>query len=69
MAYLTYPALIKYQPSSPPVLSRLGGVLRLWLRRMRDREALSRFDERELRDIGMTPAALYDELRKPFWRA
>jgi uncharacterized protein YjiS (DUF1127 family) len=69
MAYLSYPALIKYQPRPASLLARLRRLLRLWRRRIRDREALARLDERELRDIGMTRAALYDELRKPFWRA
>ena len=69
MADLTYPALIKYQSPSPSLVTRLRRLVQLWGRRIRDRKELAHLDERELRDIGMTRAALYDELRKPFWRA
>ncbi|HZB91256.1 MAG TPA: DUF1127 domain-containing protein [Stellaceae bacterium] len=50
-------------------LVRLLGVVGQWRRRARDRAELARFDERSLRDIGVSPAQARDEADKPFWRA
>lgn len=46
-------------------------ILRLgdWRRRARGRAELARLSERELRDIGLTPAEALREYAKPFWRA
>ena len=55
------------RPESPP-LSRIGGVLRRWLGRQRERHALSLLDGRLLKDIGVTPIDAAHEIEKPFWR-
>jgi uncharacterized protein YjiS (DUF1127 family) len=49
-------------------LGRLRATLRRWWRRMRERAELARFDERSLRDIGISPAQARYETSKPFWR-
>jgi len=43
-------------------------LLRLWRRRSRERKALARFDERLLKDIGLTRADAEFLINKPFWR-
>ena len=50
------------------LLSQLGAVLREWRRRKYGRLALARFDERMLRDIGLTRVEAGCEINKPFWR-
>jgi uncharacterized protein YjiS (DUF1127 family) len=50
-------------------LSRSLAVLARWRERSRGRAELARFDERSLRDIGVSPADAYFEANKPFWRA
>jgi uncharacterized protein YjiS (DUF1127 family) len=67
MADIVHHDLINSQASAglPQVFATLG----LWRRRLREREQLARLSERELRDIGVARGALFDELRKPFWRA
>ncbi|HUK00467.1 MAG TPA: DUF1127 domain-containing protein [Stellaceae bacterium] len=52
----------------PGVLARLRATLRRWRRRIRERTELARFDERSLRDIGVSPAQARYETSKPFWR-
>ena len=44
-------------------------TLREWRRRSRDRAELARFDERMLRDIGISPGDVWHEINKPFWRS
>ena len=48
----------------------LGSLARLheWRRRSRDRAELAKFDERMLRDIGLSRADAWLEVNKPFWR-
>ncbi|MGH7039783.1 MAG: DUF1127 domain-containing protein [Stellaceae bacterium] len=43
-------------------------TLREWHRRSRDRERLAHFDDRMLRDIGLTHADADRLANKPFWR-
>lgn len=43
-------------------------VLREWRQRRRGRGALARFDDRMLRDIGLTRCDAANEIDKPFWR-
>ena len=50
-------------------LRRTLATLREWRRRSRDRAELARFDERMLRDIGVTRADVWREINKPFWRS
>jgi uncharacterized protein YjiS (DUF1127 family) len=40
----------------------------LWMERVRERRALAELDDRLLRDIGLTRADVWQEIRKPFWR-
>ena len=44
------------------------GTLRQWRRRSREREQISRMDERMLKDIGITRAEALRLGSKPFWR-
>lgn len=67
MAYTAHPSLINSQLSR--IMPRLFATLGLWRRRAQERTQLARLGERELRDIGVTPTAIYNEIRKPFWRA
>lgn len=46
-------------------LVKLAGV---WRVRRIGRGELSRMSEYQLRDIGLTAADAYREIRKPFWR-
>lgn len=53
---------------SRDALRRAGALLREWRRRVRSRAALARFDDRMLRDIGVTRVDALYEINKPFWR-
>ena len=66
MANIAYEPLII--PHRAAGLSRLVQRLALWRRRSRERAQLARFDNRGLRDIGLTPAEAAYEINKPFWR-
>ena len=43
-------------------------TLRVWRRRMRERDQLARLDDRMLSDIGMSRAEAEFLASKPFWR-
>jgi uncharacterized protein YjiS (DUF1127 family) len=49
-------------------LSAVLAALREWRRRQHGRLELARFDERMLRDIGLTRIDAEYEINKPFWR-
>ena len=49
-------------------LNRAFAALRKWRRRSRDRAALASFDDRMLRDIGVSRVDALFEINKPFWR-
>jgi uncharacterized protein YjiS (DUF1127 family) len=49
-------------------LSGVRAVLREWRERKNGRLKLARFDQRMLRDIGLTRADGEYEINKPFWR-
>jgi uncharacterized protein YjiS (DUF1127 family) len=53
---------------SRDALRRTGALLREWRRRSRDRAELANFDDRMLRDIGLTRVDALFEINKPFWR-
>jgi len=59
------------QPIPPATTARRGlaGLLRVWRRRMRERDAMANLTERDLRDARLTRAELQAEIVKPFWRA
>jgi uncharacterized protein YjiS (DUF1127 family) len=47
----------------------LAAVVTGWARRTREAEELAKFDDRELRDIGLTRAEARMMIDEPFWRA
>jgi uncharacterized protein YjiS (DUF1127 family) len=47
---------------------RLAAILAAWRERRRERHQLATMELRELRDIGLAPADIHAEVRKPFWR-
>ena len=65
---------VGYPLRSPGSAGIAGGVaaalrlVRLWRRRARDRALLAAFDNRMLRDVGVTRAEVTREIDKPFWR-
>jgi uncharacterized protein YjiS (DUF1127 family) len=54
--------------SARQALSWIFARLRAWRQRSRGRAELARLDERMLRDIGITPGDVWEEINKPFWR-
>ena len=70
MAAITHPSLTNRQPLAVrPWVGGLAATLRLLHRRIRERQALANFTERDLADFGATTADVYRELSTPFWRA
>ncbi len=67
-------SLTNYQPRPDRAAARGGGVgatialARVWLKRIRERRELAALTEHELTDIGITPADVFWETEKPFWR-
>tara|TARA_R110002167_G_scaffold51005_1_gene148004 strand:+ start:530 stop:748 length:219 start_codon:yes stop_codon:yes gene_type:complete len=49
-------------------LRALGSLLLKWQERIEERQRLENLDPRLLRDIGLSPADVAEECRKPFWR-
>ncbi len=45
----------------------LFGTLLTWIERREQRHALSRLDDRLLRDVGLSRASVEGEISKPFW--
>lgn len=56
-------------PQQSGLFARLMAALRLWQRRTRERQELARLDERELRDMRVSSADVWHEIRQPFWRS
>lgn len=55
----------------PPVsaaLFNLARVVLVWEQRRATRRAMARLDRHLMRDIGLTPDVVADEVEKPFWR-
>ena len=46
----------------------VANQISVWRRRSRARAELVRWEDRDLRDAGISRAALEAELAKPFWR-
>jgi uncharacterized protein YjiS (DUF1127 family) len=44
-------------------------LVKMWWRRMQDRQTLATMDDQSLRDIGITRCDAMNEASKPFWRA
>jgi uncharacterized protein YjiS (DUF1127 family) len=77
MSGIARPFLINCQLSAAPrqtssrpqgLLARSAALLRLWRRRIREKQALASLTPRELADFGATTADVYRELATPFWR-
>ena len=75
MFTLVHHPLTNYQFVLPRRVGRRGGiaaraigVVRLWAKRIRERRELAGLTEHDLRDIGITPADVFWETEKPFWR-
>ena len=73
-----HPSLTNSQLLGVPAVARrahgtarrgFAATLRLWRRRIHERQALASLTERELADFGATTADVYRELATPFWRA
>ena len=66
-------ARLRQDPRPPAAASerlavRVARTLAAWRWRARSRTQLAHLSERELRDIGLTPADAARECAKPFWR-
>ena len=53
----------------PSLFARIAESLRLWRRRIRERDELSRLTERELRDMRVSHADVWNETSEWFWRS
>lgn len=51
------------------LMNRSINVLLLWNERARQRQHLSRLDDRLIKDMGITHADVEAEIRKPFWKS
>ena len=55
----------RQRPAFDPIsIVRLMG---LWRQRARERRQLAQLDDRQLRDIGVSPIDIEREIIKPFW--
>jgi uncharacterized protein YjiS (DUF1127 family) len=52
----------------PRIAETVADTFRLWRRRAHERAELARWEDRDLRDAGLSRSALQHELAKPFWR-
>ena len=50
-------------------ISRFLERLEVWRERRRGRRLLAQMDAHDLKDLGLSPADVYAEIEKPFWRA
>jgi uncharacterized protein YjiS (DUF1127 family) len=56
-------------PLFQTLVSRLVETLFAWHQRVQQRQRLAQFDDRMLRDIGVSRADVAREVGKPFWQA
>jgi uncharacterized protein YjiS (DUF1127 family) len=54
---------------APGVLARIGETIHLWRERRRTRRELTQWNERDMRDVGISWSDIALEAEKPFWRA
>jgi uncharacterized protein YjiS (DUF1127 family) len=52
----------------PRIIEAIGDTFRRWRRRAGERSELARWEDRDLRDAGISRAGIQIELAKPFWR-
>ncbi|HSU05554.1 MAG TPA: DUF1127 domain-containing protein [Acetobacteraceae bacterium] len=62
------PAAAPRRPGTEPERPSLMALIRAAWRRRHSRSCLAHFDDRMLKDIGLTRADAELELSKPFWR-
>jgi uncharacterized protein YjiS (DUF1127 family) len=55
--------------AAPHFWLALAELVAAWMQRARERHALAQLTARERRDMGLSRAAVEEEIRKPFWRA
>jgi uncharacterized protein YjiS (DUF1127 family) len=55
-------------PAQSGLFSRVGATLRAWQRHAREQQELARLSDRELRDMRVSSADVWREVRQPFWR-
>ena len=51
------------------VFAAIGETLHLWRARFSQRNELTRWNERDLHDVGLSWGDVATEIDKPFWRA
>jgi uncharacterized protein YjiS (DUF1127 family) len=56
------------QPQRPGLFAQLAATLRQWRRNARERRELAALAERELHDMGVSSADVWNEISQPFWR-
>jgi len=49
-------------------IESMGLIYKTWSTRISDRRELANMSDRLLKDIGLTRADVYEEIKKPFWR-
>ena len=54
--------------SQPGLFARVRATWRAWQRHAREQQELARLSERELRDMRVSSADVWREIRQPFWR-
>ncbi len=62
------PSRTDYQRGITLWVSTLWRLLLVWQRRYAERQAMARFEDHRLADIGMSREQLAREIAKPFWR-
>ena len=51
------------------LLVRFNRRLHIWISRWRQRDELTHWSDRDLRDVGLSWSEVVREAEKPFWRA
>jgi uncharacterized protein YjiS (DUF1127 family) len=49
-------------------LAQFREMFGVWVQRARERAELAQCDERDLKDMGISPGTALAEIRKPFWQ-
>lgn len=49
--------------------ARFGTRVHVWINRWRQRDELTHWSDRDLRDVGLSWSDVVREAEKPFWRA
>ena len=62
-------ALADWTARGTMLIDAICEVVRIWRKRARDRAALARMADCALRDLGVDPAIVWREARRPFWRS